>query len=159
MAVAGVSDGHNGYRLEMDPHVNFITLAVADVETSRRFYVEGLGWEPALEAPGVVMIRLSPTLVLSLWSEAEFEEEVGAIRRGPGAAPFTLAHNVASPDLVDRVLEDAVAAGAPLSGPARHREWGGYSGYFSDPDGTRWEVAHNPGPLGVDLMVEQDKLE
>lgn len=136
----------------MDPRVNFITLAVANVAVARAFYVEGLGWPAALEAPGVVMIRLSPTLVLSLWSAHEFEAEVGPIRHGEGVVPVTLAHNVPSPARVDQVLADAEAAGAKITKPGEHRDWGGYSGYFADPDGIRWEVAYNPGDLGLDLM-------
>ncbi|MHA6522831.1 VOC family protein [Tessaracoccus sp. G1721] len=139
----------------MDARVNFITLAVTDVAAARRFYVDGLGWAPALEADGIVMVRLSPTLVLSLWDEDQFEAEVGPISRGDGLVPLTLAHNVPSPEEVDRVLVEAEAAGASEVSPGQQRDWGGYSGYFADPDGIRWEVAYNPGPLGVELMVAE----
>ncbi len=133
----------------MDPRVSFVTLAVADLAATRRFYVEGLGWEPALEEEGdVLMFRVADRVVLSLWAEAGFEEEVGPVRRGSGVVPITLAHNVATPAEVDAVLDDARAAGASDVGRAVHREWGGYTGYFADPDGFRWEVAHNPGPIG-----------
>ncbi len=136
----------------MDARVNVITLAVSDLAASRRFYIDGLGWTPAFEGPGVLMVRLSPTLILSLWTIHEFEAEVGPVRAGEGLAPFTLAHNVPATEDVDRVLEDARRAGASVA-PAVRREWGGYSGYFADPDGVRWEVAHNPDPLGVALMA------
>lgn len=136
----------------MDPRVNFITLAAADVASARRFYVDGLGWPPVLDTPEVVMIRLGPTLVLSLWAQEEFEAEVAPIRRGDGVPGFTLAHNVPSAAEVDEVLDAARAAGAGDVSPGRHRDWGGYSGYFADPDGVRWEVAYNPGPIGTDLM-------
>ena len=139
----------------MDARVNFITLAVAEVAQTRRLYVDGLGWQPTLDLPGVVMIRLSPTLVLSLWSADEFEAEVGPILRGDGIVPLILAHNVPSPAEVDQVLADAAAAGAGLVQPGQHRDWGGYSGYFADPDGIRWEVAYNPGDLGRELMVAE----
>ena len=139
----------------MDARVNFITLALDDLALARRFYVDGLGWPPALDGSEVVMIRLSPTLVLSLWSADEFEAEVGPIRRGDGIVPFTLAHNVPNPDAVDRVLADAQAAGAASVSPGRTRDWGGYSGYFADPDGVRWEVAYNPGDLGRELMATE----
>ena len=138
--------------VSMDARVNFITLAVTDVAAARRFYVDGLGWAPAFEADGIVMVRLSPTLVLSLWDEDQFEAEVGPISRGAGLVPFTLAHNVPSPDEVGGVLAEAEGAGASEVTPGQQREWGGYSGYFADPDGVRWEVAYNPGPLGVELM-------
>lgn len=141
------------YRRGMDQRLNFITLAVADTSRSRRFYADGLGWEPALEVPGeVVFFRMSPTLVLSLWQTDAFESEVGRLDREPGTAPITLAHNVPRPEQVDQVLTDAVAAGATLVSGAADRDWGGRSGYFADPDGYRWEVAHNPGPIGEDLM-------
>ena len=94
------------------------------------------------------MIRTGEHLVLSLWSRAAFEAEVGPIAGGEGAPPFTLAHNVATTGEVDDVLATARAAGADPVQDAVAREWGGYSGYFADPDGYRWEVAWNPGRIG-----------
>ncbi|QWC86727.1 VOC family protein [Nocardioidaceae bacterium] len=120
-----------------------------DLRLSRAFYVDRLGWEAATYVPGeVLMIRVGELVMLSLWAEAGFEAEVGPLRRGSGLAPVTLAHNVRTPEDVDRVLAEAQAAGAEVSGAA-HREWGGYTGYFADPDGYRWEIAHNPGPEGA----------
>lgn len=137
----------------MDPRLNFITLAVADVAAARAFYVDGLGWTPAFEMPGDIMfIKLSPTLVLSLWRRSEFEVEVGPVAERHGLSPFTLAHNVPSPEAVDAVLRDVEAAGGTILKPATQRDWGGYSGYFTDPDGFAWEVAYNPGPIGIALM-------
>ena len=81
----------------------------------------------------VLMIRVGDKLLLSLWIEAAFEDEVGAIRRGPGLAPITLAHNLPERYQVDGVLEDARAAGAAYVETAQEREWGGYTGYFADP--------------------------
>lgn len=137
----------------MDPRLSFVTLAVPDLDAVRAFYVDGLGWPVELEAEGeVLMIRVADKVVLSLWSEAEFEAEVGPVRRGEGLAPITLAHNVGSPAEVDAVLEQARAAGAPHVGAGQAREWGGYTGYFADPAGFRWEVAHNPGPIGRTVL-------
>lgn len=137
----------------VDARVNFITLAVADVAASRRFYVDGLGWSLSFEEPGeVIFFRVSPTLILALWSAAAFEGEVGAITRRDGHPPFTLAHNVPAQEQVDIVLATAAAAGATVLEAGTPREWGGYTGYFSDPDGFVWEVAYNPGRLGVALM-------
>lgn len=131
----------------MEPRINFVTLVVADLERSRRFYLEGLGWPAAMEASGeVAMIYVGTKLVLSLWAETAARAEIGEVRRG-GTLPFTLAHNVASPAEVDAVLETARAAGAMVHA-AEQRDWGGYSGYFVDPDGFRWEVAYNPIPIG-----------
>ncbi len=137
----------------MDARITFITLAVADLAASRRFYVDGLGWQPAFEAEGEVMFfRVGPTIMLSLWSRAGFEAEVGPLPPGGGIPPLALAHNMPDTAGVDAVMRDAAAAGAQIVTPARQRDWGGYSGYFADPDGFRWEVACNPGPLGVELM-------
>lgn len=132
----------------MEPRISFVTLAAHDLAATRAFYVDGLGWTPELDVPGeVVMIRTGERLLLSLWAESGFEQEVGPVRRGDGVPPLTLAHNVATRAEVDRVLAEARAAGATVTGP-QEREWGGYTGYFADPDGVRWEVAWNPGPIG-----------
>jgi predicted lactoylglutathione lyase len=137
----------------VDPRVSFITLAVADLEATRAFYLDGLGWGAELDVPGeVLMIKVGERLVLSLWDEAGFEAEVGPIRRGAGLVPMTLAHNVATRAEVDAVLATARAAGADPVGEAEEREWGGYTGYFADPDGYRWEIAWNPGPIGQAVL-------
>ena len=128
----------------MDQRISFVTLAVADLDRTRAFYVDGLGWEPEVFVPDeVLMIRMGEKLVLSLWVESGFESEVGPIRRGEGAAPLTLAHNVATEPEVDAILELAASLGAETSA-AQKRDWGGYTGYFADPDGFRWEIAVNP---------------
>ena len=136
----------------MEPRVSFITLAVADLDRTRRFYVEGLGWAPALEADDVLMIRVADKVILSLWSREGFEEEVGPVREGPGIVPITLAHNVATPEEVDGVLAEAQDAGAVEVREGQERVWGGYTGYFADPDGFRWEVAYNPGEIGRTVL-------
>lgn len=137
----------------MDQRVSFITLAVPDLAAERRFYVEGLRWAPELDVDDVLMFRVGERLVLSLWDEREFEAEVGPVRRGVGLAPVTLAHNCPTPAGVDEVLDRARAAGADVS-TATRREWGGYSGYFADPAGFRWEVAYNPGDIGRLVMPD-----
>lgn len=145
----------------MDQRISFVTLAVADLARTRAFYIDGLGWAPEIDLPGeVLMIRAGENLMLSLWSEAGFEGEVGQIRRGPGLAPITLAHNVATEAEVDEILALAASIGADPVGAPQRRDWGGhtgyladgtptgwvngYSGYFGDPDGYRWEIAYNP---------------
>jgi len=133
----------------MDQRISFVTLAVRDLDATRQFYVDGLGWQPALDVPGeVLMIQAGEHLVLSLWAAEEFEAEVGPIVRGEGVAPFTLAHNVATRAEVDEVLAISRAAGASPVTSASERAWGGYTGYFGDPDGYRWEIAWNPGDIG-----------
>lgn len=134
----------------MDQRVSFITLAVDDVARSRAFYVEGLGWKPIFENEEVVMLPVGAHLILSLWSVAGFTEELGEAP-ALGLAPITLAHNVATEAEADAVLDLAAALGASTQ-PAVRREWGGYSGYFRDPDGFRWEIAVNPGASGAYVL-------
>lgn len=137
----------------MDARISFVTLAVDDLPAARRFYVEGLGWPAELDVPGeVVMIRVGERQVLSLWDSAGFEGEVGPVRRGPGIVPVTLAHNVATPAEVEEVLDLARRAGASEVGAPQARDWGGFTGYFADPAGFRWEVAVNPGPIGQSVL-------
>ena len=137
----------------MDQRVSFITLVVADLEVSRKFYVEGLGWEPELHEPGeVLMFRVAEKVVLSLWAEEAFVAEVGHTPARGGVPPVTLAHNLATTQGVDTVLEQARVAGASAVVAAVEREWGGYTGYFADPDGFRWEVAYNPGEIGQSVL-------
>ena len=137
----------------MDQRLSFVTLAVRDLDATRAFYLDGLGWEAALDVPGeVLMIKVGEHVVLSLWNAVEFAAEVGPIARGPGLAPVTLAHNVATREEVDAVLETARQAGADPVHAAAEREWGGYTGYFGDPDGFRWEIAYNPGPIGQEVL-------
>ena len=132
----------------MEQRVSFITLAVADLDRTRAFYVDGLGWEPEMFVPDeVMMIRVGEKVILSLWAEPAFEAEVGPIRRGEGLVPITLAHNVATEAEVDEILELASSLGGDASSGER-RDWGGYTGYFADPDGFRWEIAVNPGDVG-----------
>ncbi len=141
----------------MDQHVSFVTLAVRDLARSREFYVDGLGWTPELEVPGdVVMFATGERLVLALWDRAAFEAEVGSpVSSGPGAPPMSIAHNVPRARDVDDVIELARRAGAQVGRPAA-RDWGGYTGYFADPDGFRWEVAWNPGPIGRRVVPDTD---
>ena len=135
----------------MDQRLSFLTLAVQDLAASRRFYVDGLGWQPDVEVEGdVVMIKAGATVVLSLWNREHFEAEVGPIgwQPGSGVAPFTISHNLRTEAEVDEVLATAKAAGADPVHEGETREWGGYSGYFGDPDGYRWEIAYSPQEIG-----------
>ncbi|PQM74883.1 VOC family protein [Corynebacterium sp. J010B-136] len=130
----------------MEQRISFITLVVEDVARSRKFYVDGLGWKPMFENDEVIMLPAGENLMLSLWSIESFTAEIGTAP-ARGVAPITLAHNCATEKEVDNVLSLATSLGADVS-PAIRQEWGGYSGYFSDPDGFRWEIAVTPGPTG-----------
>lgn len=142
--------------MTLPARLSFVTLAVTDLVRARAFYVDGLGWPVTDEVAGdVVFVRMSPSLMLSLWNRSHFEAEVGPIATPVGGvSPFTLAYNVATPAEVDTVLAIARTAGAATVRPAEQREWGGYTGYFIDPDGHHWEVAYNPGPMGRSVLPD-----
>ena len=127
----------------MDQRVSLITLGVVDLERARRFYEEGLGWRPGNADANVVFFQL-PGMVLALWSRAALAEDAGLPAGEGGFAGVALAYNCRSRDDVDAVLGEAKAAGATMLKAAEETFWGGYSGYFADPDGHLWEVAWNP---------------
>jgi catechol 2,3-dioxygenase-like lactoylglutathione lyase family enzyme len=129
----------------MQPRVDLISLGVRSVDASRRFYVDGLGWPVHREVQGeVLFIQANHGLILSLWDAGQMQAE--AATDPPTSRPcITLSHNLASTAEVDRVMAEAEAAGAEIVAGPRTQAWGGYTGYFADPDGYRWEVAFNPG--------------
>jgi hypothetical protein len=128
----------------MEPRVDFISLGVRSVAASRAFYIDGLGWPVHREVAGdVLFIQVNHGLVLSLWDARQMQAEAGT--SAPNSVPcITLSHNLGSPAEVDQVMEDAAAAGAAIIAEPVTQPWGGYTGYFADPDGFRWEVAYNP---------------
>ena len=117
--------------------------ATSDLERSIRFYRDGLGLPQRAGPDGVAFFETRGTW-LSLYPRAWLAEDATVSADGSGFPGFTLAHNVASPEEVDRTLQQAVDAGATLVKPGQKVFWGGYSGYFADPDGFLWEVAWNP---------------
>jgi hypothetical protein len=137
----------------MKPRVSLITLGVDDLERSLRFYRDGLGLPTEgivgkeFEHGAVAFFDLQGGLRLALWPRASLAHDTGLPAGSPGATEFALAHNVASRAEVDEVMEQARAAGAVVVKPAQDTFWGGYAGYFQDPDGHLWEVAWNPGWL------------
>jgi hypothetical protein len=133
--------------------LSLITLGVKDVAASTRFY-QALGFElSSASVPGEVSFFRTAGGLLGLYGADDLRLDAQA---GPGAEPgvfrgVTLAVNVASPEVVDAGLATAEASGARIAKPAQATEWGGYHGYFADPDGHLWEIAHNPfWPLRVD---------
>lgn len=136
----------------MEQRLSLVTLGVADLVRSARFYEEGLGWRRATDDAGVVFFQMPGTL-LSLYPLEALAADVG-IPAGErtGFNGVTLAFNARSREDVDATLLQAVQAGATMVKPAADAFWGGYSGYFADLDGHLWEVAHNPfwtiGPDG-----------
>ncbi|RAX17898.1 glyoxalase [Pseudarthrobacter sp. AG30] len=128
----------------MEPRVDFISLGVRSVDRSRAFYIDGLGWPVHREVAGeVLFIQVNHGLVLSLWDARQMQAEAG-VSPPDGVPCITLSHNLASAGDVDRVMEEAAAAGAAIIAEPVTQPWGGYTGYFADPDGFRWEVAYNP---------------
>ncbi len=127
----------------MDPHISIITLGVTDLEKSTLFYQQGLGLVKMNDMEGISVVRMGG-VILGLYPRDKLGEEVGLDDAEVTFPSMTLAHNVESPERVDAVLAEAVDAGARLVKPGREVFWGGYSGYFADPDGHYWEVAWNP---------------
>ncbi|HVF09545.1 MAG TPA: VOC family protein [Abditibacteriaceae bacterium] len=127
----------------MEPRVSLITLGVSDLSRSTVFYRDGLGLPTHGDFPGVTFFDLKGAW-LSLYPRHELAADAGVAVEGRGFNGFALAHNVRSKDEVDAVLKQAENAGAEIIKAARDTDWGGYSGYFADPDGYLWEVAWNP---------------
>lgn len=142
----------------MEPRISLVTLGVQDLERSYRFYNDGLGF-PTSRTPvdGIVFFRTSGA-VLALYPYEQLAADVGAGWSGPRSrfTGITLAHNVRHRSEVDRLLAEAASAGGMTVKPAAATDWGGYSGYFTDPDDYLWEIAwgafdFNPdGSLRVD---------
>jgi catechol 2,3-dioxygenase-like lactoylglutathione lyase family enzyme len=127
----------------VEPRISLVTLGVSDLARAIRFYRDGLGL-PMRESPPDVAFFETRGTWLSLFSRIELAKDARVPADGAGFRGFALAHNVRTEAEVDEVLAQAVAAGATLVKPAQRAVWGGYSGYFADPDGFLWEVAHNP---------------
>jgi uncharacterized protein len=127
----------------MQPRVSFVTLGVADVAASRAFY-ERLGYKASSASQESVAFFDAGGVVLALFGRSALAEDANLGNSAPGFSGIALAHNVTCEAEVDAVLADAVAKGAKLTKPGQKASWGGYSGYFADPDGHIWEVAYNP---------------
>jgi hypothetical protein len=127
----------------VQPRLTVVTLGVTDLPRARRFY-EALGWRSPCEPDSDVVFFQSGGTVLALWGRDQLAED-SVVTDSGGWGGVTLAHNVGSPEEVDRVIDEARAAGATIGRPGAETFWGGYSGVFIDPDGHPWEVAHNPG--------------
>jgi catechol 2,3-dioxygenase-like lactoylglutathione lyase family enzyme len=127
----------------MRPRISMITLGVSDLNASIIFYETGLGFPRIESEPTVAFFSLDGSW-LGLYGKDALAEDAGVPKEGRGFSGFALAHNVHSEPEVDEVFRQAIAAGAtPVKQPQKVF-WGGYSGYFADPDGHLWEVAHNP---------------
>ena len=134
----------------MKPRVTVITIGVDDLERSLAFYRDGLGLPTQgiigteFEHGAVAFFDLQPGLKLAIWPRANIAYDAGIPLGAPSATELTLGHNVASRAEVDKVMEQARKAGAVIIKSAQDTFWGGYSGYFKDPDEHLWEIVWNP---------------
>ena len=127
----------------MEPRLSLVTLGVADVARSRIFY-ERLGFKASSASNENVTFFEAGGVVLGLFGRSALAQDASVSEEGSGFAGVALAHNARSEADVDAILAEAAAAGARIVKPAHRVFWGGWSGYFADPDGHLWEVAHNP---------------
>lgn len=134
----------------MKARLSVLTLAVADLERAVAFYRDALGWATEgivgteFEHGAVAFFELESGLRLALWPRTSLCVDAGVPPCQPHTGEFSLGHNVSSRDEVDRVMDEAARAGAHVVKPAQPTFWGGYAGYFQDPDGHLWEVVFNP---------------
>jgi hypothetical protein len=140
----------------MKPRITLITIGVDDLERSLKFYRDGLGLPTQgivgteFEHGAVAFFDLQNGLKLALWPRSSIAHDTKIPQTPPSPTEFALAHNVASKAEVDAVMEQARKAGAKITKPAGDTFWGGYAGYFQDPDGHLWEIAWNPQMLPED---------
>jgi uncharacterized protein len=137
----------------MKPRITVLTLGVCDLHRAVQFYREGLGWPtPGIigeefEFGAVAFFDFQPGLKLALWPRESLAHDSGLALGSPNPTEMSIGHNVSSIAEVDAVMAQAKAAGAAIVKPAQNTFWGGYAGYFQDPDGHVWEVVWNPQGL------------
>ena len=137
----------------MKARITLLTLGVDDLERAVTFYRDGLGLPTKgivgteFEHGAVAFFELQSGLQLALWPRDSISHDTGIPTSASSPTDFALAHNVRSPEEVDAVMQQAKGAGARIVRPATKTVWGGYAGYFQDPDGHLWEVAWNPAML------------
>jgi uncharacterized protein len=134
----------------MEPQLSFVTLGVRDLARATRFYAEGLALRQLKSLPTVSFFDLGKAR-LALYPREQLAADAGISPEGTGFSGVALAHNVRSPEEADELLTSAGRAGGRVLQPGRKTDWGGYAGYFADPDGFLWEVAWNPKFSSPDL--------
>jgi catechol 2,3-dioxygenase-like lactoylglutathione lyase family enzyme len=140
----------------MKPRISVLTIGVDDLERSLAFYRDGLGFPTEgivgreFEHGAVAFFDMQPGLRLAAWLRADLAHDTGLARTQPSATELSIGHNVRDGAEVDAVMAQAEAAGATIVKPAQDTFWGGYSGYFQDPDGHLWEIVWNPAAIPDD---------
>jgi predicted enzyme related to lactoylglutathione lyase len=133
----------------MNPHISGIQIGVADLNRARRFYGEGLGWPVEIDQPYFVSFAPSDgSSALGLYPRAFLAEDAGVAPEGSGFRGFAFSYIVRSDDRADAVLAEAERAGGQIVKPAQRAPWGGYFGYFADPDGYLWKVVTGTYEVG-----------
>ena len=136
----------------MDQRISFITLGVSDLARSQAFY-EALGWKPSKygAGEGVTFFAIAGGMVLALYLRADLARDAGIPDTGaPAFSGVSLSYNTRTKDEVDAVMADAERVGGQITAPAKTVFWGGYVGYFTDPDGHLWEACWNPKAVLMD---------
>jgi catechol 2,3-dioxygenase-like lactoylglutathione lyase family enzyme len=140
----------------MKPRISVLTLAVADLERSLAFYRDGLGLPTEgivgreFEHGAVAFFELAGGVKLAIWAQDDVAHDTGLPKTRLSPTSFTVGHNVAGQEEVDQVIEQARRAGAEIVKPPQETFYGGYAGYFRDPDGHVWEVVWNPANIPTD---------
>jgi catechol 2,3-dioxygenase-like lactoylglutathione lyase family enzyme len=137
----------------MEPRITVLTLGVDNLEQAVAFYRDGLGLQTSgiigteFEHGAVAFFDLQASLRLAIWRRADLAHDAGIVVTGPSATEFSIGHNVSSAQEVETVMKQATEAGARIIKPAQRTFWGGYAGYFQDPDGHLWEIVWNPASV------------
>lgn len=128
----------------MNQHLHLVTLGVRNMEISRKFYTETLGWKPASSSNEDITFFQAGGIVLSIFQREKLAEDALVSPDGEGFAGFTMAYNARSESEVDEITRDLKSKDVKILKEPQKVFWGGYSSYFADPDGNCWEVAYNP---------------
>ncbi|MGW0177733.1 VOC family protein [Nocardia sp. NPDC003345] len=130
----------------MEQRAHFLTLATADLDAARRFYVDGLGWQPLMDVPGeIIFFQIAPGLVLGFFLAEKFNADIADGADRATVSGLTLSHNVGDRDEVLSTVRAMTAAGGTILKTPRESDFGGiFNGHVADPNGVVWEIAHNP---------------
>jgi predicted lactoylglutathione lyase len=143
LAAAAVVSKIKGESPTMEQRISIVTLGVKDLAASKRFYADGLGWKAVFENKEIAFFQAGG-MIFGLFLREKLAEDFQVDAASFGRAAMALAYNVRARSEVDPLMKQAASAGATILKSARVASWGGYSGYFADPDGFAWEIAWNP---------------